>query len=367
MYKISIINQKGGCGKTTTAVNLASLLVELKKKVLLIDLDPQSHATLSLGVNPEDADYNSYDFLKYVGKEDFSPDQVIRHIEDNFFLVPSHLVLSVFEQAFSGIDDHEYRLKDALKTVEDVYDYVIIDCPPSLSLLTVNALMVSDQVMVPIEPSKFAMQGISRLKDTIKLIEEKTGHELLVRALITLYDRRTKFSEYIAQQVRELFKQNAYETIIHQTVRFKESSYYGKPINKFDRRSSGFNDYLSLAKEVLSLSEKLSQEAFHSALHDLAGQFNSEDKLTSVTVPFLYEKTDARDIKIVGDFNNWTPDDSSRLTKDDKGRWMTTLELKPGRYQYKLVVDGQWHEDENNPSKIECPFGGFNSLLEIGK
>ncbi|MBN1522028.1 MAG: AAA family ATPase [Candidatus Aureabacteria bacterium] len=365
MYPVAIINQKGGCGKTTTAVNLSAALVEIGKRVLLIDLDPQAHATIHLSLNPEEVETNAYDFLKYAGKDDFFTKDVVYEISENFSLIPSHLVLSVFEQAFSGMDDHEYRLKDGLSSFEDVFDYVIIDCPPSLGLLTFNALMAARHVIVPVEPSRFALQGISRLKDTISLIEEKTGHDLIVKALVTLYDRRTRFADFMAQQVRETFPHNTFETIIRRTVRLKESAFYGKTINDYDRRSTGYDDYLSLAKEMVASSEKLKPEEFHDAVKGLAEQFNVEAEESSVEVPFVYRNAAASDIRIAGDFNDWNPDDSTRLEKDDSGTWKKVLRLSPGQYQYRLFIDGQWAEDDNNPKKIKCPFGGYNSILEI--
>ena len=365
MYQLWIINQKGGCGKTTTAVNLASLLVELGKKILVIDLDPQAHATISLSIDPEEIDFSTYDFLKYAGEDDFDISQVIVRVEDNFHIIPSHLVLSVFEQAYSGVDGHEYRLRDALVSLENIYDYVIFDCPPSLGLLTFNALMAAHEIIVPVEPSKFSLQGIGRLKDTIKLIEEKTTHSLRTKALITIYDKRTKFAAYMAHVIQDTFKRNVFETIIRQTVRLKEAAFHGKGINKYDKRSAGYEDYKELAKEVIATCEKLTPIRLQSAVHELATRFNNEDSVDLVNVPVVYNGVGAREIRIAGDFNDWTADDEHIMVKDEDGNWKTTLQLSPGRYQYKLLIDGKWSEDDCNPLRIESPFGGYNSLLEV--
>ena len=201
MRVIAIVNQKGGCGKTTTAINLAACLAAQSRKVLLIDLDPQAHATLGLSVKPEEAERGMYEVLS----GEATLDEVIAQILPNLALAPSNIALSAIEQFLAGTPERERQLASRLAMLQEPFDYVLIDCPPSVGLLTFNALIACQEAIVPVETSFFSLQGVVKLSETIKLIGEKIGHEITVQILPTKFDRRAGYAKDILLKVRERF------------------------------------------------------------------------------------------------------------------------------------------------------------------
>ncbi len=246
---IAIVNQKGGVGKSTTAVNLGSYLAEFDKKVLLLDLDPQGNATSGVGVDKSKIENCIYSVL-IEGK-------VISEVKkntimDNLDIVPATLELAGAEIELVSSISREYKIKNALKEVKDNYDFILIDCPPSLGLLTLNSLSAADSVLIPIQCEYYALEGLSQLLNTIDLIKGGLNSDLKINGvLLTMYDSRTNLSEQVSYEVKEHFDSIVYDTVIPRNVRLSEAPSFGEPINIYDKSSRGAKAYLELAKEVI--------------------------------------------------------------------------------------------------------------------
>jgi chromosome partitioning protein len=253
MRIIAVANQKGGCGKTTTAINLAYSLSIRGKKVLLIDCDPQAHATMGLKIKPSALEHSMYDVLTPKDGYNSGIESITVPINENLHLAPSSIILSAVEQELSGIDGREDRLLQALQGISDQYAYSIIDCPPSVGLLCFNALRAASEVIIPIDMSLFSLRGIAKLLELTMILKEELAHSITSRALITMYDRRTKYSQRVLEKVREEFGVNAFTTIIRYNIRLRETVDYGLPVGLFDKRSNGHIDYEQLAEEIEGL------------------------------------------------------------------------------------------------------------------
>lgn len=247
---IGIANQKGGVGKTTTAINLSACLAEKGKKVLLIDLDPQGNATSGFGLERGTIENTVYQLLI---SDDLSiKDCIQKNVQENVDVLPSDVNLSGAEIELIGIKRKEFILKKKLEPVRDDYDFVIIDCPPSLNMLTVNALTTADSVLVPIQCEYYALEGLSLLLHTISLVKKRLNASLEVEGVVfTMYDSRTNLSLQVVENVKDNLKQNVYKTIIPRNVRLAEAPSHGLPINKYDPKSTGADGYRSLAQEVI--------------------------------------------------------------------------------------------------------------------
>ena len=249
---IAIANQKGGVGKTTTSINLSSCLAEAGKKILAIDLDPQGNTTSGLGVDKDDLENTVYELML----DECTIRESIHKTEiENLTLIPSNVNLSGAEIELLGINDKEYILKNAVDYIRDDYDFIIIDCPPSLNMLTVNAMTTADTVLVPIQCEYYALEGISQLIHTIDLVRERLNPKLVINGVVfTMYDVRTNLSMQVIENVRNNLNQTIYDTIIPRGVRLAEAPSHGLPITKYDRRSAGAQAYLALADEVIERS-----------------------------------------------------------------------------------------------------------------
>lgn len=250
---IGIANQKGGVGKTTTAVNLAAALGVLEKKILIIDADPQANATSGLGV--EDVRYSTYNLLEH------SVDTakcIKQTATPNLDIVPSHIDLVAAEIELVDKEEREYMLKKALQSVRDDYDYIIIDCAPSLGLITVNALTAADSVIIPIQCEYFALEGLGKLLNTIKNVQKIHNKDLDIEGLLlTMYDSRLRLSNQVVEEVNSHFPEMVFETIISRNVRLSEAPSFGESILNYDAESKGAIQYIQLAEEVLLKNEKL--------------------------------------------------------------------------------------------------------------
>lgn len=377
MKIIAIANQKGGCGKTTTAINLSAALAATGRGVLLIDLDPQAHATFGLRTKTQPADKSVYYALTDNPEKRRSLDSCIVNVSPNFDMVPSNIKLSTLEQELKDKEDAVSGLYRILSSCPSTYEYIIIDCPPSLGFLTFNGLRAAGQVIVPIDMSPFTLMGVGKILGMIELIKMKVGHAPRVKALATLFDKRTKFSQSMLDEVRTFFGDQMLQTIIRLNVALKRAVSAGVSILDFDETANGAMDYTALSGEILRLdrvevAEKpvasfasvLVPEKPESSLPIWEGTekwFNPDVE----EVTFTIEAPAAKDIYIVGDFNDWKITDQSRLSRRETGSWEKRLGLPHGKYRYKFVVDGEWTVDSKNPEFEQNKFGTFDSVMKI--
>lgn len=251
---ISVANQKGGVGKTTTTVNLGACLAFIGKKVLLIDSDAQGNATSGLGIRKPDVKEDIYDVLV---NEVPIKDTIIQTERENLSIVPATLQLAGAEIELTSMMARESRLKGALKDVSDEYDFILIDCPPSLGHLTINAFTASDAILIPVQCEYYALEGLSQLLNTVRLVQKHFNPELEIEGvLLTMYDARTNLGAEVVEEVRRYFQEKVYDTIIPRNVRLSEAPSHGKPIIDYDPRSKGAEVYQTLAKEVLDREQK---------------------------------------------------------------------------------------------------------------
>ena len=246
---ISIANQKGGVGKTTTTINLAAALGEAGKKVLIIDMDPQGNTTSGVGIDKNDLDDTIYELM--LG--DCSINEcIVRNVIENVSVIPSNVNFAAAEVELIGIEKQEYILKKEMDFIKDQYDYIVIDCPPSLSTLTVNALTTSDSVLVPIQCEYYALEGLSQLIHTINLIKQRLNSSIDIEGVVfTMYDSRTNLSQQVVENVRANFAYNVFDTVIPRNTRLAEAPSYGMPILMYDPKAPGSEAYRNLAKELI--------------------------------------------------------------------------------------------------------------------
>ncbi len=383
MKIISIANQKGGCGKTTTAINLAAALSLNGQKVLLLDLDPQAHASLGLDVKSQDSIYN---VISSLTPRKLAITDIIRRVENKFDLIPSNILVGTLEQELSDEIGRELKLQEVMRPLEDQYDYILIDCPPSLGILTVNALRVSDELIIPVETSRFSLQGVDHLMDIVYLVKDRLNHTVESRVLITMFDSRLRHSFSMLETFKQKFGRLLYDTIIHVNVKLKESAVMGQTVSAYDKYCRGSKDYHTLAKEIIFLHRQRAdqEDALRKEASVKRDQFAAEEaterekvsfttrmrnlvkKETRGLLPkkFVLRAPNAKSVYVTGSFNDWSLDDSCRL-KEVNGQWETTIPLKPGVYKYQFIVDGIWMEDPVNPKRERNSFGDVNSLLEV--
>ena len=246
---IAIANQKGGVGKTTTSINLSSCIAAKGKKVLVVDIDPQGNTTSGYGIEKNDLDNTIYELM--LGDCSIE-DCIIKDVIENISILPSNVNLAAAEIELIGVDKKEYILKNEIDWVKDRYDYIIIDCPPSLSLLTVNAMNTADSVLVPIQCEYYALEGLSQLIHTVNLVKERLNPNLEMEGVVfTMYDSRTNLSAQVVENVKSHLNQKVYRTVIPRNIRLAEAPSYGQPINIYDPKSAGAESYLALAEEVI--------------------------------------------------------------------------------------------------------------------
>ena len=268
MRVIAIANQKGGCGKTTTAINLSSSLSSRGQSVLLIDCDPQSHATMGLNVSPADLEKSMYNVMTPQAGEALGLDDIILPVKERFDLAPSSVILSAVEQELSGVEGRENRLLRALQALGRPYDYCIIDCPPSIGLLCFNALRACTEVIIPIDMSLFSLRGVEKLLEIVLLLKEKLSHDIAPRALITMFDHRTRYSRRVLEKVKDQFGKDVFEAVIRYTIRLRETVDCGLPISDYDKHAIGNKDYDTLAEELIQSAADASREARPGAIND---------------------------------------------------------------------------------------------------
>lgn len=414
MKKIAIANQKGGCGKTTTAINLAGAFAALGKRTLLIDLDPQSHASFGLGVSNQSMDRSLYNVLTDNPERARAITDCIAKVAENLDVAPSNILLSTLEQELKDKEDAVSKLHQVLAASQLNYQYIIIDCPPSLGFLTFNALRAADQVLVPIDMSAFSLMGVGKLLGMLELIKIKIQHAPQVNAVATLFDKRTKYSQAMYDEISVFFKNQMLSTIVRMNVDLKKAAAKGVTVMQFAPDSIGASDYTALGKELLQADgafefEKALTQVSEAALETPpgpeaqsapgqsaaatatsgaiftaspdSGASNASSPApaapghsapaTESTSPapkevsFNVAAPAAKDIYLVGDFNHWKINEESRLSRLDDGRWEKKLGLTPGRYKYKYIIDGEWTLDAQNNEREQNSFGTFDSVINL--
>jgi chromosome partitioning protein len=254
MRTIAIVNQKGGVGKTTVSINLASALAEMEQRTLLVDMDSQSHCAVGLAVPEEQIEQSIYDVLVSFSREEpMRLSEILWEVADKLELAPASIDLSAFEQQMAGVPEREDMLKKALDSVKDQYDYVIIDCPPAVGLLTFNALRAATDVVVPVETGYFSLHGLSKQLETLAVLCQRCKQSVNVKVLASMYDIRTKMAREILSELKSHFGDKMFKTIVNFNTKLKEAASLGQPISEYDAASKGHNDFQNLAKEVLHI------------------------------------------------------------------------------------------------------------------
>ncbi len=438
MRTIAVVNQKGGVGKTTVSINLASALAEMEHKTLLVDMDSQSHCAVGLAVPEEQIEQSIYDvMISHSRQEPMRVGEILWEVNEKLELAPASIDLSAFEQQMAGVADRELCLKKVLDSIKNEYDFVVIDCPPAVGLLTFNALRAATDVIVPVETGYFSLHGLSKQLETLAILCQRCNQSVNVKVLASMYDIRTKMAREILAELRKHFGEKMFKTVVNFNTKLKEAASFGQPISEYDPASKGHRDFQDLVKEMMqgepqqqrrqiieSLSEKL--DAISATADELLARakpkapppiksieppkqkspqmepvaatlepkpvvaksevkpavavqaqqpkaVSTDSKLSEYygvnqingAVAFVTLYPRAQSVQIAGDFNGWQPTKMPMEKVGDSGVWQASAKMPPGKYRYRLVVDGQWQQDPYNETTELNPFGGYNSIVEV--
>ncbi|MFH1836789.1 MAG: AAA family ATPase [Candidatus Omnitrophota bacterium] len=347
MKIISVANQKGGCGKTTLAVNTAATLAKLGKETLLIDLDPQGHATFALGYGRELPERKtSYDiFRSHFDRTEVPFDELLVSNREKLSFIPANMMLSAAEINLGGVNGAAAIL---YRTLSDPYfnkyEYVVIDSPPSFGFLTLNSMYAADVILVPIDLSYFSFNGINGLYRVMGLLKEETGRDPSILFVMNIFDKRSNFAKQLEADAKKRLGSYLLTSKIRSSVRLREAASLGKTIFEKDPKSSAALDFYNLTSELLS----------------------SENRDAKVSVrEFSLHAPKAGSVYVLGDFNGWKKSEATHLSKLESGEWTAYFTLDKGRYRYKFLVDNEWINDPRNQETERNVFGTSDSVLEI--
>jgi len=367
MRTIAVMNQKGGCGKTITSINVSAFLAREQRRVLLVDMDPQGHATLGLLANAPQPTRTMYEvFLQEAGGQSTVLRDIILTVRENLDVAPADILLGAIPEKLAGRVGRENILSNAIAGVKSDYDYVVVDCPPNVGLLTFNALKACSEAIVPMEPSFFSLHGIGKLMETFDVLAKKADHHIAARVLVTLYSGRSPFVKAVVDEIRRHL--DGFDTVIRYSVKLAEAASHGVAIADYCKRCAGFDDYQALTAEVLQ-QEAPSPTGERVPVHANGASGDDDDvrpsapALTSEGVMFTVRARDAERVQLAGDFNDWTLDGSEM--EPTGGIWKKVVKLSPGRYRYRYVIDGRWQIDPLNAAIETNAYGESDSVLVV--
>jgi chromosome partitioning protein len=356
MRTISVANQKGGCGKTTVAVNLASALARAGMRVLLVDNDPQGHASLALGLAPGDFSLTTRDL--YLTSDVHVEDARIE-IREGLHVVPADIDLATVEPELASAPHRVTRLLERLAVSHTPYEVLLVDNPPNVGLLTFNALLASREVLVPVDAGRFSLEALHRLRQTLDMLARERGHRTKMHVLANGFDLRTRYARDMLHRLDETFPGDRLETLVHSTIRLREAAHAGEPIDAHDASSRAATDFERLAAEVGSMPLEILLEAV--ARENLPRR---GPRVDGGRVEFVAHFPQAARVAVTGDFTGWSVQ-GRPLSQGQDGRWHLEVPLEPGYHEYKYIVDEIWKVDPENPERVRNGFGELNSVVVV--
>lgn len=359
MKVLAVVNQKGGCGKTTLAIHLAAAWAKEGFRVLLVDLDPQGHASLGMGIQAEDSPLGSYDLLS----DPAAPfDQMRVRARENLDVIPSGIILSAAEQELARQPGRESRLRSALLRHGEDYDWIVVDTAPAVGLLTFNALVASDALLVPVDSSTFTLHGLEKILETLEVLEEETEKRPPCFVVANQFNRRTLFSRELYAELAANTRIRLLETKVRASVRVKMAAASGVPVMNLAKAGPVRLDFENLAEELWGHLAELSFTRDQDIAEMLFGPQISDEGIC-----FRLRMPDASEVYLTGSFNHWNPGGIPLYPVPGlDGVWEVTLPLTPGNYEYRYIVDGRWVTDPSHQQTLVNDMGVENSLLVVG-